>query len=72
MQVRIYQINVDRDENRVRHAKLDHLAKYQGSSKVNETLYDRVFRAEMDSDDLEHLYTLINTKGHPLYHGGEM
>lgn len=31
MQVRVYQINPDRDKNRVIHERLDHLAKYQGS-----------------------------------------
>lgn len=72
MKVQIYQIHVDRDKNRVRHVKLDDLAKYQGSSKVNEALYDRVFKAEVDCEDLEQLYTLINCNGHPLYHGGEM
>lgn len=72
MKARIYQIHVDRDENRVRHLKLDDLAKYQGSSKVNEALYDRVFKAEVDCSDLEQLFSLINGSGHPLYHGGEM
>ena len=72
MKVQIYQIHADRDINRVRHAKLADLAKYQGSSKVNEALYDRVFKAEIDCTDLEQLYSLINSSGHPLYHGGEM
>lgn len=72
MKVQIYQIHVDRDKNCVRHLKLDDLAKYQGSSKVNEALYDRVFKAEVDCSDLEQLFSLINGSGHPLYHGGEM
>ena len=39
MQVRLYQINPDRDQNRVMHEPLDKLLKYQGSSKVDESLY---------------------------------
>lgn len=72
MQVRVYQINPDRDINRIRHESLNNLSKYQGSSKVDESLYDRVLNADVDCESLEQLYTLINTKGHPLHHGGHM
>ena len=72
MQVRVYQINPDRDKNRVMYERLDDLQKYQGSSKVDESLYDRVLRADVDCESLEQLYTLLNTKGHPLHHGGQM
>jgi len=72
MQVQLYQINPDRDKNRVIHERLDDLVKYQGSPLVDASLYDRVLRADVDCDSLEQLYTLINTKGHPLHHGGQM
>ena len=72
MQVNVYQINPDRDKNRVRYERLDDLPKYQGRSKVDESLYDRVLRADVDCENLEQLYTLINSKGHPLHHGGQM
>lgn len=72
MQVCVYQINPDRDINRIRHENLSDLPKYQGSSKVDENLYDRVLRADVDCESLEQLYTLLNTKGHPLHHGGQM
>ena len=72
MQVRLYQINPDRDQNRVMHEPLDKLLKYQGSSKVDESLYDRVLRADVDCENLEQLYTKLNTEGHPLHHGGQM
>lgn len=72
MQVRVYQIDPDRDKNRVMHERLNHLAKYQGSPAVDASLYDRVLRADVDCDSLEQLYTLLNTKGHPLHHGGQM
>ena len=72
MQVRGYQIDPDRDQNRIRYESLNDLPKYQGSSKVDESLYDRVLRADVDCESLEQLYTLLNTKGHPLHHGGQM
>lgn len=72
MRVRVYQINPDRDKNRVMYERLDDLQKYQGSSRVDESLYDRVLRADVDCEGLEQLYTLLNTKGHPLHHGGQM
>ena len=72
MNVRVYQIDPDRDANRVMHERLGDLQKYQGSAKVDESLYDRVLRADVDCEDLEQLYTMLNISGHPLYHGGQM
>ena len=72
MHVRVYQINPDRDANRVMHERLGDLQKYQGSSKVDESLYDRVLRADVDCEDLEQLYTMLNISGHPLHHGSQM
>jgi hypothetical protein len=72
MQVRLYQINPDRDKNRVMHEPLDNLLKCQGCSQVDESLYDRVLRANVDCENLEQLYTKLNTEGHPLHHGGQM
>ena len=72
MQVRVYQIDPDRDKNRVMYERLDDLARHQVSSKVDESLYDRVLKADVDCESLEQLYTLLNTKGHPLHHGGQM
>ena len=72
MQVRVYQINPDRDKNRVMYERLDDLAKYQGSSDVDASLYDRVLRADVDCENLEQLYAMLNTTGHPLHHGGSM
>ena len=52
MQVRLYQINPDRDQNRVMHEPLDNLLKCQGCSQVDESLYDRVLRADVDCENL--------------------
>ena len=55
MQVRLYQINPDRDKNRVAYERLDDLPQRQGSAKVDETLYDRVLKADVDCENLEQL-----------------
>ena len=72
MRVRIYQINPDRDVNRVKHERLSHLERLQGSPDVQASIYDEVFSAEIDFAGLEQLYTQFNTTGHPLHRGGQM
>ena len=72
MRIKIYQINPDRDINRVRNERLSNLQCCQGSPGIQASLYDEVFNAEMDFNGLEQLYTQFNTIGHPLYRGGQM
>lgn len=72
MRIKIYQINPDRDINRVRNERLSNLQCCQGSPGIQASLYDEVFNAEMDFNGLEALYTQFNNTGHPLYRGGQM
>ena len=72
MRVKIYQINPDRDVNRVMHERLSNLELCQGSPDIQASLYDEVFSAEIDFTGLEQLYTQFNTTGHPLHRGGQM
>lgn len=69
MRVRIYQINTDRDKNRIKFEGFDRLEKYQGSSAIEPSIYDEVFNAETDEMDLEEIYYRFNTEGHPLFRG---
>lgn len=64
MDIRIYQINTDRDENHV--VFLDHafLQKLQGSQEINSKLYDLVFEGAVDCDTLEGVYRMFNLE-HP-------
>ena len=64
MKITIYQINMDRDVNRVAFESLEHLSKYQGSSEVDSSLYDRVYAGEVDCTDLEDVYQMFNLN-HP-------
>lgn len=70
MRVKIYQINPNRDVNRVMHERLSNLERCQGSPEVQASIYDEVFNAVIDFDGLENLYIQFNTEGHPLYRGG--
>lgn len=72
MRVKIYQINHDRDANRVKFTGLDSMAKYQRSLEVDPSIYDEVFNAEIDYKGLEQLYAMFNTTGHPLHRGHSM
>ena len=72
MRIKIYQINPDRDTNRVAHIRLSELERFQGSPDVQASIYDEVFNAVIDQDDLEDIFFLFNTDGHPLYRGGSM
>ena len=72
MDIKIYQINLSRDDDRVAflgHAQLD---KFQGSSKVNSEIYDKVFEGAVEADTLEGVYQMFNCdcpddfRGHSL------
>ena len=72
MRIKLYQINPDRDTNRIAHTRLSELERFQGSPDVQSSIYDEVFNAVIDQDDLEDIFFLFNTDGHPLYRGGSM
>ena len=44
----IYQINTDRDNNRVCFLGLDTLERFQHSKEVDPVLYDRVYDGKLD------------------------
>lgn len=60
MRVKIYQINGERDQNRVKFESLSSLERLQGSNGIDSSLYDEVFNAEIDRS---------NPEGHPLFRG---
>jgi hypothetical protein len=61
--IKIYQINSERDPGR---------AKFMGLNSVkdiNPASYDEVFSGDVDCKNLEDVFTMLNTRGHPLHRG---
>ena len=72
MDIKIYQINLSRDDDRVAFLGLSQLDKFQESSKVNSEIYDKVFEGAVEADTLEGVYQMFNCdcpdgfRGHSL------
>lgn len=60
MNIKIYQINSDRDEARLAFMGLDHLQTITGSKDIDSKLYDKVYEGDVDCGNLEEVYTLFN------------
>lgn len=69
MKINIYQVNSDRDKNRVLFMDLQHIEKYQGDHDVDCEIYDKVFSGKVDCKTLEDIYVLFNTKLVENHHG---
>ena len=65
----IYQINTDRDDNRICFLGLDTLERFQHSKEVDPVLYDRVYDGKFDCDSLETIYEKFNID-HPADYKG--
>ena len=58
MKIRIYQIDLDKDENAVAFNSMEMLLKYKQT--VDPAIYDLVYEASVDTDDLEDVYRIFN------------
>ena len=65
----IYQINTDRDNNRVCFLGLDTLERFQHSKEVDPALYDRIYDGKLDCSSLETIYEKFNID-HPADYKG--
>ena len=69
MKIRIYQINLERDTDRVAFAGLSCLDRYQGSAEINSTIYDNIYEGEVACKTLEDVYRMFNLE-HPADYTG--
>ena len=69
MRTKIYQINFDRDKNKVKFHDLKNTERFQGKADIDPSIYDEVFNGEIDSSNLEEIFRQFNTAGHPLHRG---
>lgn len=65
----IYQINTDRDNNRICFLGLDSLERFQHSKEVDPALYDRTYDGKLDCSSLETIYEKFNID-HPADYKG--
>jgi len=69
MNIKIYQIDLDRDENGVAFESYESLSKYQDSDKVDSELYDKVFDGSVEAQNLEDVYRIFNIDKPEDYRG---
>ena len=60
MEIALYQIDMERDTNRIAFANLEFLEKYQGSLEISSALYDKVYEGDVDCSGLEDVFRLFN------------
>ena len=65
MNIKIYQIDTNRDNVGAKFQSLNRLK----DNKVDASLYNEVFKGDIESNSLEDVFKKFNTDGHPLHRG---
>ena len=60
MEIRIYQINMDRDVDGRKFMGTDRLKQHFGDSEIDSEIYDRVYEGEVSANSLEDVYRIFN------------
>ena len=60
MEVKIYQINMDRNENGVCFMRSESLSQFQGTEQIDSSIYDLVFAGDLPCSNLEDIYRMFN------------
>lgn len=69
MDIKIYQINMDRDENGVCFMGFESLPRFQKTQDIDSSIYDLVFEGSVDAKYLESVYRIFNTEHPESYRG---
>lgn len=69
MQIKIYQINTDRDLKRLAFLSYEQTMRVQGKTEIDSSLYDLVFQGAIDCQSLEDVYRVFNI-AHPEGYAG--
>ena len=69
MRIRIYQVNMGRDNHRVAFFSLEELEQFRESKKIDSKIYDCVFDGEVDGQNLEDVYKQFNISHPEGYEG---
>lgn len=60
MNIRIYQINRERDTNNVAFLNYKNLERFQGAATLRSEIYDKVFEGDVGCQSLEDVYLMFN------------
>lgn len=60
MTIKIYQINLERDEERVAFMSHDATVAQTQSGEIDSESYDKIYEGEVDADNLEDIYRIFN------------
>ncbi len=69
MNIKIYQIDCDKDTHNVKFADYERLEKYQGTKEIDSAIYSEVYSGEVDANDLEDVFRIFNTVPVGLHRG---
>ena len=69
MNIRIYQVNMDRDTERKAFESLDNLKQLFGNTNIDSSIYDKVFDGEVDCNSLEEVFQKFNLDRPEDYRG---
>lgn len=69
MKIKIFQINPERDHNKMKFADLRREESMRGIKGIDAASYDEVFAGDVEYNDLEDIYRIFNTTSHPLHRG---
>lgn len=72
MNIRLYQINMERDHNLIAYMSYESLPQYQHSQEIDSAIYDKVFEGEVPAKSLEDLYRVFNLTHPEGYRGRSM
>lgn len=69
MEIKIYQINLDKDADRIAFESLNRTFKYQHSNKIKSEIYDKVYEGNVEAENLEDIFYIFNCKRPEDYRG---
>ena len=72
MEIAIYQINSERDRNKVLFASLEETKRYQKEEVIDSEIYDKVFEGEVDCKNLEEVFEKFNINRPKSFQGHSM
>lgn len=65
MKIKIYMIDIEKDEKRLAFTCFETAARIRGTEEIDASIYDCVFSGEVDCDGLEDVYSMFNGDDRP-------